>query len=193
MSLFDLSVDPLVRPRCQDEANLPAYLAQHSLGPPRANEGGAQRMVVSLVGAQDEAVTWSRLAIVSNGAPSSFVIEARTLYPTAPELHKIVIKRDLELFKFLPGKNYSEWLSSTHLGAAFYRSWHGRRNTSTVVWPQDTTDYGYREFLVRAYVLPMEDPKLAEIMLVAIPVSEDGFSRMSDNHVARTGGDSRRY
>ena len=188
MSVFDLTVDPVSQPRCTDLASLPDYLRRYSLGPPVANEGGPQRMVVSLSGVEDEAVTWSALTVVSNGRPTTFVIDARTLYPSAPELHKIVLKKDMDLFKFVPGRNYSEWLSSTHLEAVFYRSWLGRKATSTPAWPQDAADHGYGEFLVRAYVLPMEDPRLAEVMLAAIPVSEDAYPRMSDNHVATTDG-----
>ena len=34
----------------------------------------------------------------------------------------------------------------------------------------------------------MEDPHLAELMLVAMPVPPEGFSRLADNHVARESG-----
>ena len=117
-----------------------------------------------------------------------FAINANTLYPTAPEAHKIVLKRDLEVFKFKAGSNYSDWLSSTYLGTKIYRSWLGSASTSDEAWPDDVTAFGYGEFLVRAYVLPMEDSRLAEIMLVAMPISPDGFSRLADSHVAKDDG-----
>ena len=117
-----------------------------------------------------------------------FVFDANTLFPSAPTDHKIVLKRDLELFKFVPGTNYTEWLNSTYLGAKIYRSWLGTGATSDEVWPDDVNAYGYDEFLLRAFVLPMEDTRLAEVALVAIPVTPDGFSRLADHHVAKEAG-----
>ena len=117
-----------------------------------------------------------------------FAINANTLYPTAPEAHKIVIKRDLEVFKFKAGSNYSDWLSSAHLGTKFYRSWLGSTATSDEAWPDDVDAFGYGEFLMRAFILPMADFRLAELLIVAIPVSPDGFNRLPDNHVAKEEG-----
>ena len=68
---------------------------------------------------------------------------------TAPEGHKIVIEKDLEKFQFEPGCNFSGWVSAEEMGATFYRSWHGRKTGSDKAWPQDRTDFGYGDFLLR--------------------------------------------
>ena len=116
------------------------------------------------------------------------MVDANVVFPTASPEHKIVLKRDVEMFKFRPNCNFSDWLSSTILGVKVYRSWLGTGNTSDEAWPEDIENFGYSEFLLRIFVLPMEDPRLAEIMMVAMPVSPDSFARLSDNHVARDSG-----
>ena len=187
-SIWQLIGDPEVQPRCPALGELSNYLALHSLGPPNANEGGPQRMVVSCLGVEHAAVTWSSMAVVNNGPVPRFVVSASVLYPGAPELQKIVLKRDYSLFKMIPGTNYSQWLESRHLGAKFYRSWLGSTANSDEAWQDDVDSYGYGEFSLRLYVLPMEDFRLAELLIVAMPVSKEGFARLPDNHVAADSG-----
>ena len=136
MSVFDMDEDPPLRPRCSAIGSLKQYLATNSLGPPRAADGVPQQMVVSLTGVEEEAVTWSSMALVNNGAKRLVVFDAKVLFPLAPDGHKIVIRRDVELFKFVAGKNFSEWLDSAFLNAKIYRSWLGTAATSDEAWPQ---------------------------------------------------------
>ena len=71
MSLFDLTVDPPLQPRCVAPAMVKQYLATNSLGPPSANNEAPQRMVLSLPGVEDAAVTWSSMEVINNG-PKTF-------------------------------------------------------------------------------------------------------------------------
>ena len=81
-----------------------------------------------------------------NGPITRFVVPANVLYPAAPETQKIVLKRNYELFKLIPGTNYSQWLDSSYLEAKFYHSWLGNTSYSDDAWPEDVDNYGYGEF-----------------------------------------------
>ena len=70
MSIFDLTIDPPVQPRCAVPGMVKQYLAENSLGPPSASNGVPQRMVVTLLGVADAEVTWSTIALINNGPRS---------------------------------------------------------------------------------------------------------------------------
>ena len=70
MSLFDLTVDPPLQPRCSAPGLVKQYLEDNSLGPPRAGADVPQRMVVTLLGVQDAEITWSSMALINNGPKS---------------------------------------------------------------------------------------------------------------------------
>ena len=42
--------------------------------------------------------------------------------------------------------------------------------------------------MLRLFILPMQDFRLAELVMVAMPVSKEGFTRLPDNHVAADSG-----
>ena len=43
-------------------------------------------------------------------------------------------------------------------------------------------------FLSRIFVSPMEDPRLAIVTVVALPVNEECFGQLADNHKAKSSG-----
>ena len=88
----------------------------------------------------------------------------------------------------IPGTNYSQWLESRYLGVKFYHSWLGSTRESDEAWPDDYENYGYGDFVLRLFILPIEDFKLAELLLVAMPVGKEGFNRLPDSHVAEETG-----
>lgn len=73
MSLFDMTVDPQLQPRCSSQDMVKQYLATHSLGPPNTAGEVPQRMVVTLLAVEDSSVTWSTLAVINNGPKNRFV------------------------------------------------------------------------------------------------------------------------
>ena len=182
--------EPPSQPRCEALIGLGEYLRMHSLGPPVGTERAPQRMVTTCMGVENKAITWTSMAVVNNGPVPRFVVPANVLFPAAPEIQKIVLKRNYEAFKMIPGTNFSQWLSSSHLDMKFYHSWLGATRHSEEAWADDVEKYGYGEFLLRLFITPMADYKLAEFLIVAIPISKDGFARLADNHVA---GDSGGY
>ena len=78
MSIFDLTVDLPLQPRCQAPADVKAYLDRHSLGPPGTSGEAPQTMVATLLGVVDERITWSNLAIISKGRSSRCVMESNS-------------------------------------------------------------------------------------------------------------------
>ena len=47
-------------------------------------------------------------------------------------------------------------------------------------------EFGYEEFLMRLWIIPHSDPKLAQLTLVAIPLPD--ISNAVDSHHAKGGG-----
>ena len=149
MGILDFRVNPPESLRIKAKVYVKQTLADNDVGPPAVTEDEPQAMVVTILDVLDEKVDGASLAIVQNGQKRNMVLDARLLFPLAEEGHKIVLTRDYERFVFEPGRNFSNWLSAEALGAVFYRSWHGRKNTSEKAWPQHFKDYGYGDFLLR--------------------------------------------
>ena len=187
-TVWDFLGDPPSQPRCEALIGLEEYLRLHSLGPPAGNDGAVQRMVATCLGVENKAITWSSMAVVNNGSAPRFVVPANVLFPTAPDIQKIVLKRDYTAFKMIPGTNYSQWLGASFLGMKFYHSWLGSTRDSEEAWDEDVRRYGYGEFLLRLFIIPMADYRLAELIIVAMPVTQDGFARLADSHVAGNSG-----
>ena len=149
MELLDYEVDPPASLRVIAPVYLRQTLVDNGVAPPEVAGNDPQGMVVTVLNAVGQEIKGVTLSIVQRGRKKSLVVNANTLYGTAPEGHKIVIEKDLEKFQFEPGCNFSGWVSAEEMGATFYRSWHGRKTGSDKAWPQDRTDFGYGDFLLR--------------------------------------------
>ena len=149
MEFLDYDVDPPASLRMIAPVYLRQTLVDNHVAPPEVPGNDPQGMVVTVLNAVSQEIKGTTLSIVQRGRRRPLVISANTLYESAPEGHKILIEKDLEKFQFEPGCNFSGWLSAEQMGVTYYRSWHGRKTGSDKAWPQDITDYGYGDFLIR--------------------------------------------
>ena len=152
MDMLDYEVDPPESLRVTAPVYLRQTLVDNGVAPPDVPGNEPQGMVVTVLNAVAQEIKGVTLSIVQRGRRKSLVISANTLFGNAPEGHKVVIEKDLEKFQFEPGCNFSDWVSAEAMGVTFYRSWHGKKSVSDKAWPQDRTDFGYGDFLLR-YVM----------------------------------------
>ena len=56
---------------------------------------------------------------------------------------------------------------------------------STDIKKKEMTEHGYGDFMVRLWILPFSDPKLSQLALVAVPLSN--INDATDAHFAKGG------
>ena len=77
VSMWDLVDDPPTQPWYVEQINVAGYLAAHGLGLPRGMRGLPNGWLLRYM--EWKVITWSSLAVISNGSVTKFVDESISL------------------------------------------------------------------------------------------------------------------
>ena len=185
--LFNRDVDvPLAALiRVEAPAEVSAALARENVSPARG-----QCSVVTLCRVtEDGDVADARLSVVSNHHRTKINARACQVFPNAPEGWTLTLNRDYDQFQFAPLASQSHWVQASRLGLQWYTQYvpNAPPRNQVACTQQEITENGLTDFQVRLCIRPAEDPKIAEAMLVALPVTTAAISNLLSPDLAREG------
>jgi hypothetical protein len=147
-------------------------------------------MVVSICRiTEDGDVSEVSLSVVSSLSRTKVVVPLTQIFPDAPEGWVMVFNCDLKQFMFAPSMMGSFWVQASRLGLKFYSAYAvgAGANSQTPCTIAEQSTHNLTDFQVRLCIKPMEDGKVAEACLVALPVTTVAMSSLLSPEVAREG------
>ena len=112
----------------------------------------------------------------------------KQLFDRAPDTAAYSLTKKFSEFSFPPGKTYSDWMEASRLDLTYFSEWKSSRSDSTKATSEEKREWGTSNFMLRAILTPMEDPKLVSVDLVAVPLKKSEFKMMNGNDVAVVNG-----
>ena len=164
------------------EGDIQGKLAELKSGPPDNHS-----VVVNVAKIEEGRVREIGIKLVDHPKRPHLVIQASRLFPNCPPDKNLTIRRDYSLMHFPPGSLASTWTPASHYELSFWGKWVNNTRDSTPATPEETESWGLTDFMLRAYLVPHVDPRLASIELVAMPVSVEDFKKLPDIEKAQVG------
>ena len=112
----------------------------------------------------------------------------KQLFADAPDTAAYSLTKKFSEFTFPPGKTYSDWMEASRLDLAYFSEWKTSRSDSTKATQDQKKEWGCSNFMLRAILTPLEDPRLASVDLVAVPLKKSEFKTMHGHEVAVVNG-----
>ena len=112
----------------------------------------------------------------------------KQLFAEAPDTAAYSLTKRFSEFTFPPGKTYSDWMEASRLDLTYFSEWRTSRSDSTKATTEQKREWGTCNFMLRAILTPMEDPRLVSVDLVAIPLKKSEFKTMNGHEVAVVNG-----
>ena len=112
----------------------------------------------------------------------------KQLFDRAPDTAAYSLTKKFSEFTFPPGKTYSDWMEASKLDLTYFSEWKTTRSDSTKATSEEKKEWGMSNFMLRAILTPMEDPKLVSVDLVAVPLKKSEFKAMNGHEVAVVNG-----
>ena len=144
-------------------------------------------MAVPVCRVEEGTVTEVTVVIIPHVARTKIVAPANLIHPDAPSTFMVAINRDYSQFVFPPSTNQSNLVQASRLGLKFYSSFGPTDAARVLVTEDEKKNYNLTDFQVRLSLLPSEDPRSVDPMLVAIPVTTEGLNGLLSPHLAKSG------
>ena len=182
--LFDHDVDVPVNNllRVNAPGEVAAKLEEAGLGPAKG-----KTMVVPVCRIDDGSVTEVTCLLVSKASKAKISSPANLVHPEAPPNFRLTIDRDYHAYRFPPSTNQSEWILASSVGLEFYSSFGRSLESRIVATTEEKNWYGLTDFHVRLALIPTDDPRTVDAVLVAIPVPDHLISSLISPNMAWEG------
>ena len=79
-------------------------------------------------------------------------------------------------------------MEASRLDLAYFSEWKTSRSDSIKATSDQKKEWGVSNFMIRAILTPLEDPKLVSVDLVAVPLKKSEFKTMNGHEVALVNG-----
>ena len=112
----------------------------------------------------------------------------KDLFFHAPDTAAYSLTENFSEFTFQPGKTYSDWMEASRLDLTYFSEWKTSRSDSTKATSEQKKEWGVSNFMIRAILTPLEDPKVVSVNLVAVPLKKSEFKTMNGHDVALVNG-----
>ena len=162
--------------------DIPDKLTELQASPTEGNS-----VVVNVARIGDGELKEVRIVLVDHLKRPHLVIKAQRIFPLCPENVNLTFRRDYGQLEFPPGSLASKWTPASSFELTYWGTWGSNTKDSTKATPEQTEQWELKDFMMRAYVIPHADPRLASVEIVALPVTPEEFKQLPDLEKAKAG------
>ena len=83
---------------------------------------------------------------------------------------------------------FSDWIEASKLDLTYFSEWKTSRTDSKKATLEEKIAWGVFNFMCRAILTPMKDPRFCLLFIVAIPVKKSDFKGMNGHEIAKMCG-----